>query len=151
MAASRLKTLQILQQRKVLGTSPLAGDVPQSAGGCRVVSLAKDRKQALLAARVAVEEKGCCPGPGRTRMSPLGRGDREGPQQHREPTHKKVAPTEALEHRFKQSEHGGRLNTAKVGPRSRRSTQGAEHCRTEWWGPGLGCAGRISWKCAQKP
>ncbi|KAJ1112346.1 hypothetical protein NDU88_000614 [Pleurodeles waltl] len=104
------------------------------------LSLAKDCKQALLAAKVAVQEKGCCPGPGRTRMSPLGREDRGGPLQHREPTQKQAAPEEALEHRFKKTEHGVISTLQKRVPRSRRSTQGDEQCRTECWGPGLGCA-----------
>ncbi|KAJ1195449.1 hypothetical protein NDU88_004729 [Pleurodeles waltl] len=91
-------------------------DVPRRAGGCRVVSMQKDCKQTLLAPRVAVKENGCFPCPGRTRRSPLGRGDRGGTQHHREPTQKQAAPAEALEQAFKKSEHVGRLNTTKEGP-----------------------------------
>ncbi|KAJ1148217.1 hypothetical protein NDU88_001054 [Pleurodeles waltl] len=80
----------------------------------RVVSTQKDCKQAWLAARIVVEDKGCCPSPGRTRRSRLGRGDRGGTQQHREATQKQAA--EALEQAFKKSEHDGRLSNTKEGP-----------------------------------
>ncbi|KAJ1180540.1 hypothetical protein NDU88_005761 [Pleurodeles waltl] len=76
----------------------------------------KTAKKVLLAAKVAFEENGCCPGIGRTRRSPLGGGDRGGAQQQREPTQKQAAPSEALEQGFKKSEHGGRLNTTMEGP-----------------------------------
>ncbi|KAJ1137086.1 hypothetical protein NDU88_003499, partial [Pleurodeles waltl] len=60
----------------VPGTSPLHRRCPITYWRMQSFSTQKDHKQTLLAARVAVEENGCCPGPGRTRRSPLRGGDR---------------------------------------------------------------------------
>ncbi|KAJ1146743.1 hypothetical protein NDU88_013003 [Pleurodeles waltl] len=67
-------------------------DVPRRDEACRGVPMQKDRKQSLLAARVAVEVFGCCCGLGGTRMSPLGEGNRGGTQQLRELSQKQAVP-----------------------------------------------------------
>ncbi|KAJ1138773.1 hypothetical protein NDU88_005154 [Pleurodeles waltl] len=72
-------------------------DFPRRVEACRGVPTKKDRKQALVAARVDVRVFGCCCGPGGTRMSPLGRGDRGGTQQVREPSQEQAAPAEVTE------------------------------------------------------
>ncbi|KAJ1200444.1 hypothetical protein NDU88_004268 [Pleurodeles waltl] len=72
-------------------------DVPRCEESCRSVFLQKDRKQALLAAKLAVGVFGCCCGPGGTRMSPIALGDRGGAQQDKEPSQKQAAPADVPE------------------------------------------------------
>ncbi|KAJ1118112.1 hypothetical protein NDU88_006307 [Pleurodeles waltl] len=80
-------------------------------------------------------------------MSPLGRGDRGGAQQLRD------SPQNLQKYRNRHLED---LRTAvdsesqRRVPRCRSPTQRVGQCRTECWGPRLGCAQRKSWKSAQK-
>ncbi|KAJ1139577.1 hypothetical protein NDU88_005946 [Pleurodeles waltl] len=122
-------------------------DVPRREELCRTVFPQKDRKQALLAAKLAVRVFGCCCGPGGTRMSPIASGDRGGAQHDKEPSQKQAAPAEVLE----QALRSGVKRLHKRVPRRRRTTQEVVQCRLECRGPRLGCAQRKSSWSAQEP
>ncbi|KAJ1190093.1 hypothetical protein NDU88_006832 [Pleurodeles waltl] len=64
---------------------------------CRRVFPLKERQQALLAANRAVSVFGCCCGPGGTRRSQIGPGERGDVEQDKEPSQQQVAPGEVPE------------------------------------------------------
>ncbi|KAJ1178879.1 hypothetical protein NDU88_004121 [Pleurodeles waltl] len=116
-------------------------DVLRRDEACRGVPTEKDRKQALLAARVAVF--GCYCGPGGTRMSPLGRGDRGGAQQCRELSQKQAAPTEVPEQALRRKVNGSPPEVTKGSPMMPEDN--SEGCALQ-----EGVSGTQAWLCTKE-
>ncbi|KAJ1091908.1 hypothetical protein NDU88_005022 [Pleurodeles waltl] len=126
-------------------------DVPRRDEGCRNVPTQKYRKQALLAARVAVEvldAAGDQEGPG---CRPL-EEETEGAFSNSESSHRsRQHPQKYPNRHLEDVRTGAGSESQRRIPRCGSPTQRVEHCKTECWGPRLGCAQRKSWKSAQKP